>query len=400
MAKNQVNSNQIKDGVVLGRHIGVAEIDGTHLKDVAIESKHIALGAITDEHLTIDWAAKASTILQSKLVVDYVQAQAITVSAASTSALATAAITAPVATDATTKGVVVETGKNAVIVRKATDVTEPIRDTDGEEVKGRITHDGTDFTVAFHTVKAGVEVPFEFAEEASIVFQYPQRFDFESVSEMFGANEKFVDYGVDTSTRFDIIQLVADVFGDTYELTGDGIASNGSTLLSQIEAHTSSITAIEGSIATALDAANEALALAQTNELNVNTMQDVVNTQIADISGLKDSDVALANRIKTLEDAAPVDPGTGGVVVSLAAKRYDKKIVEEDLVDSAVVFTIVAAAGEEPAIGDYDVYLNGMLQMGGLHYEDATIEEEKVKSISFAPDALVVGDVVQVRWFA
>lgn len=397
MAKNQANSNQIKEKAILGRHIGLGEVDGTHLKDAAIiESKHIALGAITDDHLSIDWTAKASTILQSKLVVDYVQAQPVTVNANATTVKVTSAISASVATDTTTKGVVVETGKNQVIVRTAADVTEPIRDTDGEEVKGHVTHDGTDFIIDFYTVKAGSEVPFEFNAEASIVFQYPQRFDFETVSEFFGANEKFVDYGIDTSVRFDITQLVADIFGGTYALTGDGLAANAETLVSQVSTHTSEILAVEASIADAVTKVDEVLVIASTaeaagvdNSYKIGLIQTAIDGHTTGIEGLAVANADLTSRIETLE-----------TVEVTSAQRHDKLIDAGDLTTSAVVFAIDAAVGKEPKAGDYDVYLNGMLQMNGHHYSDSAVDGEKVKSITFAPDALVAGDVVQIRWFA
>lgn len=393
MAKNQANSSQIKENAILSRHIKAGEVDGTHLKDAAIESKHLAAGSVTDEHLAIDWGAKASTILQSKLVVDYVQTQAVTVNASATSIVATSAITATVATDAIAKGVVVESGKNSVIIRTATDVTEPFRDTDGEEVKGRVTHDGTDFTVSFHTVKAGVEVPFEFAEEVSIVFQYPQRFDFESVSEMFGANEKFVDYGVDTSTRFDINQLVADVFGDTYDLNGDGLAVNaGVTLAGRIDEIEDSIFALEASVSDTTTAAGSALEKSTALEKSLDTLTEDVTAHAIEIGAVKTNVEELQELVESLENKP--DTQLPGI------QRYDKAIIAADLEASEVVFIIDASVGKEPVSGDFDVYLNGMLQMAGLHYAESRLVEEKVMEITFAPESLVENDVVQVRWLA
>lgn len=356
MAKNQVNSNQIKDVAVLGRHIGLQEIDSTHLKDGAVGSTQLALASVTEDHLNVDWSAKASEILKTKLVIDYVQAQAVTVSATSGTVNVSSLITAPLATVDEPLGVVVEPGKNVVILRTSTDVTEPIRDTDGEEVKGRLTHDGTDFTINFFTNKAGVEVPFEFSADTSIVFQYPKRFDFYSVSEMFGVNEKFVDYGVDASTRYDITQLVADIFGGTYTLTGDGKAANADTLLSTVEVHTTELGAIQEAILE-----------------------------------LKDADAA---------NAAAASANTDAINAIAVPHRFDKVIVEEDIQDSAVSFAVVADVDKEPVPGNYDVYLNGMLQMAGVHYVDVTNVDGKVESVDFNPEALVPGDVVQIRWFA
>lgn len=360
MAKNQANSNQIKDKAILSRHIGVQEIDGTHLKDGAVGSDQLALASVTEDHLNVDWSAKASEILKTKLVIDYVQAQAVTVSATSGTVNVSTLITAPLATVDEPLGVVVDPAKNFVIIRTETDVTEPIRDTDGEEVKGRLTHDGTDFVINFFTNKAGIEVPFEFSVDTSIVFQYPKRFDFYSVSEMFGVNEKFVDYGVDASTRYDITQLVADIFGGTYVLNGDGVGVNADTLLSQVVTNADAIDAILETVAEMQEYAEETRALVE----------------------------------------AKAQENADAIAAIAIAQRFDKVIEEADLTGDATTFAIVAPVDKEPAPGNYDVYLNGMLQMVGVHYTEASYIDGRVESIDFAPDALVAGDVVQVRWFA
>lgn len=401
MAKNQANSNQIKEKAVLGRHLAPGIIDGTHLKNEAIiTGTHIAPASITDAHLDVDWGAKASAILQSKLVVDYVQAQPVTISAASGSAVVTSAISAPAAATSSDKGVVVDSAKNSIIVRKASDLTEPLRDTDGEEVKGHITHDGTDFKLSFFTVKAGVEIPYAFPEETEIAFQYPQRFDLETVSEMFGANEKFVDYGIDTSTRFDITQLVADIFGGTYTLTGDGIAANAQTLVTRVEVNELAIEALEADIVTVNDAISAVDAKASTNESAIATLEADVNVVETAVATLESAVTTHGTDIADLQAADGVLEGRIDTLEAVTIRRYDKRIEDVDLATSAVVFAIAAPTGKEPKTQDFDVYLNGMLQMAGVHYAEESAVDGKVASITFAPDALVAGDVVQVRWFA
>ena len=412
MPKNEANSRQIKNGAVKGRHIGLAEVDGTHLKPgiitsahltpESVDGTHVAPKSITEAHLDIDWVKKSSEILQSKLIVDYVQTIPTLVSGASS--IVTPVISAPVANDATEKGVVVDPAKNQVILRAGHDATQPLRDVDGEEVKARIIHDGTDFVLHFITNKNGLEVSYTFETETSILFQYPQRFDFASVSEMFGANEKFVDYGVDVSTSFQIRQLVADIFVDGYVLGTDGLPVRDTPLESIVLANSTDIETLENDMLefvekqAEVDLAMQVLSgrlevLDQTGGSidmlfkRMGDVEPVVQQHTTDLKVLNKQSGEFVDRISALENK-PV-----------RMKRIDKKFTDTDITGDISIYGFEIAAEDLPFTGDFDVYYNGSLLVAGLHYTESVIDD-RVTGIEFLSRLILVDDIIQVRWLA
>lgn len=411
MPKNEVNSRQIKLRAVLGKHIGLLEIEGAHIKPGAItgsnlapsavDSIHIAPKSVTDAHLAIDWAQKGSEVLQSKLVVDYVQTAPVLVSA--DTSIVTSVVTSPVATSATEKGVIVDPPNNHVIIRAGHDTTQPLHDEDGEEIKARITHDGTDYVLGFFTNKSGIETIYTFPQETSILFQYPQRFDLESVSEMFGANEKFVDYSVDVSTRFHIKQLVADIFGSGYILGSDGMPTEVEPINKNIIQNTLDIEVLEqdlidlvdgleltdGQVKTLmfrLDAIDGDSGSIGTLFRQLNALDLIVTEHKSEIDSLVEQGGEFVDRISTLEQ----NPAR--------MRRIDKKFVQDEITPDLSYYGFDLTPEELPALGDLDVYYNGALLMKDVHYTESIFEETKASGIQFVSRLILVDDILQVRW--
>lgn len=219
MAWNQANSKQIKQN----------SIDNTHIK---------AGAGIDESKIVIDWQARGAEVLAMKLLIDFVQVSGKTVASGLNNVAVTDVISAPVADADDKKGAVVQSGKNKVIIRD--NVTgDPFVSADGNEVYGKLTHNGTDYIIAFfYRDNANVEQPFTFAEAATFDFQFPQRFDLGTIAETFASNEKFVDGASDVSARLDLEQIIKDVFGTGYELDHDGVANRTKSIVSEMTERT------------------------------------------------------------------------------------------------------------------------------------------------------------------
>lgn len=223
MAFNKANGKQIKDGIITNAHVATT-------------------AAIAESKLAIDWNAHGIAILQSKLIVDYVQVSDSAVASGGTNLLATSSISAPPAAADTERGAITQTGKNKVILRDSV-TGDPIISPFDTEVYGRLSHNGTDYVVAFYALNASaVETMYTFPNAATIDYQFPQRFDLSTVSETFAANEKFVDGASDVSSRLDLEQIIKDAFGPDYTLDQDGLADLTMSLAEQILQETSGVT--------------------------------------------------------------------------------------------------------------------------------------------------------------
>ena len=349
MALNQLGKSQLKD----------KSVHTQHLADGAVQASHLSAASINNNHLSVDWALLAPTILGTKLVIDYVQPDSVAVTSGTVALNVTDLISGLPAADATSRGVIVTPPHNKVIVRQFENTEKPINDIDGEEVKGRLVHDGSDYSIEFYTVVGGVETPYAFIEDDVLVFQYPQRFDLSTVPDTFGVNEKFVDNAIDVTSHFNITQLAADVFGDSYTLNKDGVPTVTVSLAKRID-----------DLDTAL------LALTEEHEdadVATNARINILKTELDDIK----------DQLKTISETPKAE-----------MKRIDKWLSADDVAGD--VTSIAIDAGVLP-VGVADIYVNGVLQMSGPHYVEAEVDGFAT-SIEFAPEKLLENDVVQVRW--
>lgn len=222
MAFNQANGRQIKPGVITDLHIANG-------------------AAISESKINIDWSARTTEIFGRKLLIDYVQVNGKVVPK-SVASVAVTEITANAADADDKKGAVVQTGKNKVILRQ-TGSGDPVISPDGTEVYGKLTNDGSGFALTFFYKDAGgSEKSFTFADQTAVDFQFPQRFDFNTIAENFAANEKFVDGASDVSARLDLEQIIKDTFGTGYSLNQNGDAVRPMTLVEELTKATSGVT--------------------------------------------------------------------------------------------------------------------------------------------------------------
>ena len=237
MAFNKAGSKQIQDGAILSQHIGSKVVTDAHLAD----------GAVKDIHIDIDWASKASAILATKKVVDYVQISPVSSATGETSVNVAGSIALPEAATNDDLGVIVSAPNNKVVLLEKNDGSKLLTDgATGNVIFGRMT---TGFAVQFYTLVNGVETAYTFGADTEYQLQYPARFTLDTVSEMFASNEKFVDGAIDVTTRLDVAQVVADVFGDTYVLNKDGQGTAGQTIVELISAVETSVNTNTGDIA-------------------------------------------------------------------------------------------------------------------------------------------------------
>lgn len=234
------------------------KIRGEQVQDGALLNRHIAANAaIHESKLDIDWAAHGTEILEAKKVVDWVQVNDLLVAGTEVDLTTVLPPETPIS-DGTTKGVIVadETGgvTNRVIIRGMDG--NPILDENEDEVYGRLVFVPAEgeapakFVLKFFS---GDEVPFEMPADTLIDFQYMERFSLATVSELFAANEKFVDGVADVTSTLNIKQLAQDLYGAEYSLDRDGDANLEKPLVEQIADEVARATAEEDRIEAKLD---------------------------------------------------------------------------------------------------------------------------------------------------
>lgn len=446
---NQANARQIKNGVITNQHIAAG-------------------AAISESKLNIDWAARTADILGSRTVVDFVQVDGVAVNAGVSSVNVAGRITPPAATADTDRGAVVQDGKNRVVLRNAAN-GEPIIGASGKEVYAKLTKPAADYVLVFFTKDAnGAEVPHAMTSAVTIDLQYPQRFDLNTVSETFAANEKFVDGAADVSERLDLQQIVKDVFGGTYALTHTGVAANAKTVIQQlieeIEAREDADTALQGAIDAEVTARtnavngvgirvtaveNEILAArgssaslaeelariegagSQSNTEIVaarnsaitgahaslderleagETRYEAVKSEVetarngkaslnAELSAIRTS---VANEVTARADA---DTALGNRATALEGKAHghfaeDKQVLVGDPLIGNSVYTLQNVNKFVAGNMSLQVYINGFLQMAGVHYTEIEAGGAGTggTGVTFAPEVIEQGDVIQLRW--
>ncbi len=314
MSFNSIRGSQIREGVITNEHIS---------EDTLIhESK-----------LGIDWQARIAEIFESKLLIDFVQVNGKAVASSSSSIDVTDQISAEPATEDFHKGAVVQEEKNKVIIRDSM-TGDPII-SNGKEVYGRLTHEDGVYTIYFFSKdNAGGDEPFTFDEASVIDFQFPQRFDLNTISENFASNEKFVDGASDISARLDLIQIIRDAFGTDYVLNQDGSSTKAKSLVDEIAEIESRISDIEAS------------------------------------------------------------PGGGSSGDGLQRYKHTHRVEDGDPLLGMSTFDL--PEGETFIAGNesLDVYFNGMLQMVDVHYT----EKPDGTGIDISPESFNKNDVIHLRW--
>jgi hypothetical protein len=216
------------------------QIRAEQIKNNQIKDQHIN-GKLSENVLDINFPNHAPEILETKLIVDYVQKDGVAVSAASKTV--TFDLVAPAAADASSKGIVL----NTHIVKLRDKVTgEPVND-GVAEVYGKLTGaTGTGpytYTLAFFSKPVDAEVEYTFVDAANIDVLYPQRFSLADIPENFLENERFVDGAADVTAHLNLNQVGRDLFGTSYTYKNTGARTdffgNGNTVVEELVDQTS-----------------------------------------------------------------------------------------------------------------------------------------------------------------
>jgi hypothetical protein len=216
--------------------MAISRINGKQIRPGVLTNTHVAADAAIEEtKLSINWSGHYASALESKKVVDYVQVVNKTVAGTEFNLTLDGALqgNAPISTSAgTAEGVITDAPYNKVVIRDVI-TGEPILDLLDQEVFGRLVHDGVDFKLLFLTLdEAQLEVAFDMPANTAIDFQYMERFNLRTISELFAANEKFVAGSADVTSVLNIEQLAKDLYGAGYSLDRDG---DGNLVLSIVE---------------------------------------------------------------------------------------------------------------------------------------------------------------------
>jgi len=233
----KIRSAQIASATILGSNIA-----SNTIMDANIASN----AAIAHTKLALDYAE----IFSHKKVVDFVQVNGTAVASGVTKIDVTGSgtgqipnSTPSVGSDSTSEGVITSGEKNRVPLRLAGSQDPLVAEwevssvTHRSDVYGRMTYDAgsSKYELKFYYLdESGDETAYTTTDAVDIDWQYAKRFNLDSVSEMFAANEKFVDGVADTSAHLNILQLAKDVYGPSYTLDRDGNANLARNLVDEI----------------------------------------------------------------------------------------------------------------------------------------------------------------------
>lgn len=365
-------------------------LSARQIKPGQLTNEHFSPSALIDaDKLNIDWAEKAVEILATRTVVDFVQVNGKDVPANSTS-IVVAEITPPPATADSERGVVVQSGKNRVVIRTS-GTGEPIIGASSKEVYGKVTRVSSDYVVTFYTTDgAGAEVAHEIEDATKIDFQYPQRFDLSTVTETFASNEKFVDGGADVSERLDITQIVKDVFGGSYTLDKDGQANNAKTIVEQLTEEVAARTSADEGLQDAIEAETTARVAA------VNGIGTTLTPLNAEVVAARGSSASLVSELARIEAKADTAAGGGGI----STYAEDKQVLTGDALIGTATYTLQSSEKYVAGNKSLQVFVNGMLQMEGVHYNEVEAAGAATggTAVNFTPNLIEVNDVIQLRW--
>lgn len=396
------------------------KLSGKQIKPGALDQTHFSPSTkLPETMLNVDWKAKANEALASKLIIDFVQVAGVKANGKSIDV--TASISAPVADADDKKGAVVQAGKNKVILRDSV-TGDPVISADHTEVYGKLGYSGSVYTVAFFYKDATkAEKEYTFSSEKTIDFQFPQRFDLATIVETFASNEKFVDGASDVSARLDLEQIAKDAFGTSYTLDHDGTANRGKSLVESLTEKT------QGTLNTQVTASDliDEVVTARGGE-------DTLEDRLVKLAG-SNQEVIDARKSTTLGDKATLDERleAGELIVdgikkditeavgnsTLAAVigdlqgameqaghshfAEDKQVLAGDPLIDTKQYTLSEGRFFAPGNKSLSVYINGQLQMEGVHYTEVKDSQDPTKGIGvdFTPEVIVQDMVIQLRWY-
>lgn len=112
------------------------------------------------------------------------------------------------------------------------------------------------------------------------------------------------------------------------------------------------------------------------------------------------ADAAQDSRVDTVVSDATA---LAARVVTLEASDHrhfaeDYEVLAGDALIDSTRYDLKGADTFTPGDKTLQVYINGMLQMLGVHYTEALGAEGKGVAVVFAPEKLSAGDIVQLRW--
>ena len=363
------------------------KIRGKQIHDYQILNRHIG-EKIQEQNLDIDFASHWADILEQKKVVDYVQVDNFTAVGAEID-LSAILPADTLISDGTTKGVIVEAPLNKCVVRDGIS-GKPILGPENDEVFGRLVaedgEEGRVFKLKLFSIVDGEETPFELTEEQVIDFQYAERFSLATVSELFAANEKFVDGAVDVTTKLNLKQLARDLYGSGYSLDRDGDANLEKSIVDQLADEVSARTAADEALQTALD---DEISRATAAEQALGTRVTAVENEIADARDEADS---LAARLAGLEDSG----AASGQEIADARRsdRYGEFATLDERLEAAEAALADAVAAEETRAKAAEEALDGKLVELETTLNDTIVD--KLQPVE-AELAAVKGEVEEAR---
>lgn len=354
--------------------MAISRIRGEQIRQKVLVNQHIADdAAINESKLDVNWGSHYAQALETKKVVDFVQVGNKSVSGLSEFNLSVNGVLAgdaPITTSAgVAEGVITDAPYNKVVIRDANSGDSFVDELDNE-VYGRLVHDGVDFKVLFFSVQGETETAFTMPVDAEIDFQYMERFNLRTISELFAANEKFVAGAADITAFQNIHQLARDIYGSGYSLDRDGEGNLQVSLAEQIsdevQARQEEMAQHKADLLAAGEAGKGAHLIGIEDLANVFTavtvegalaelegrLQDVEQSGGVEVTEARDSSVTGAHA--TLD--ARIEADVAELIERLTTEQQRAEAAEQDLADRATALeTEVQDARKSDAKGTLDV---------------------------------------------
>lgn len=356
---------------ISGSQIRDKSIDGDKIRSDVLLNEHIADTAnIHESKLDINWTLHGKEILETKKIIGYVQVNATSVSGVSkidVSALNIFGDKEPIHTfsDSDEEGIIVDAPKNKVILRDSINKNS-IFDSNGNEIYGRMTYNEIEnkyeltFYVYDSNVSAPIEIEFTMPDHQIIDWQYAQRFNLQTIDEMFTAKENFVKGGTNTDSS---IRL---------DLSSNSVGKGASMI------------GIE-------DADNKFVSI--TVEGALIELDDRFKTNESTIKLFKDEIIASRGSKASIDERLNVSLNEDGTLKANNKTHQHKKHIEQIISNTSI---INMPDGEKYVVGDgsLNIYVNGILQANGINF----IEVAGGTSIDFGSDQLLAGDVIIIEY--
>lgn len=405
--------------------MAISRLNGKQIRPGVLTNQHVAANAdIHESKLDVNWAGHYQSALETKKVIDFVQVGNKMVSEATEYNLTTSGVllggnvTTSTGTD---EGVITDAPYNKVIIRDAV-TGDAVLDAEGEEVYGRLVHDGVDFKVLFMSPGLDgesnpVEAPFTMPVDQEIDFQYMERFNLKTVSELFAANEKFVAGAADITAFQNIEQLAKDLYGAGYTLDRDGQGNLTASIQEQIKALEERSTNLEQGSNAEVDSAKDRDAASANGHFAVKefaTLEgrfvEIENFVDAEAKDKEDRVSALETEVSTArgsEDSLDVrldrslnENGTlkaGQLIHEHFRARFQAAGGEAEVLLSQFTSKKTLPAAFQVGDDSLEVYINGQLQEEGLNYQEA-VTGDKITFDLGDGTVLEPTDIVQIKF--